>query len=99
MEADEDGNHEKHFRYYQKQVSLPTAWLQDKAWKTLTNVMWKITVELEVNDLVDVTSLLPNVSQKIAKILDKKLFCDFEIISSDQVVIPCHKAMLSGKNT
>ncbi len=35
MKVDLDENVDKHFRYCQKQVTLPAAWLKDRAWKTI----------------------------------------------------------------
>lgn len=69
------------------------------SFSTLSKIYWQISVELIVNDLAEVTGMLPNVSYAIAKNLEQKLFCDFEItsISSDGANIACNKVILSGK--
>ncbi len=97
MEVDTSENVEKHFRYFKQGITLPEVRTQNgNVWNSSLNLNWRIIVELEVNDLVDLTGLLPQISDKNAKILEEKLFCDFEIVSSDGILIPCHKSMLSG---
>lgn len=97
MGVDTSKNVIKHFRYCEKEIGLPEKNVGDKNWSSLMQLNWRISVELEVNDLVDLTGLLPQISEKNAKILEEKLFCDFEIISSDEISIECHKAMISSK--
>ncbi len=98
MNVDSSNNVDKHFRYCEKGIPLPELRIGCDNWDSSLQLNWKISVELKVNDLVDLTGLLPQISEKNAKILEEKLFCDFEIISSDGVSIPCHKAMLSSNS-
>lgn len=58
--------------------------------------IWRISVELIVSYLAELTCLLQNVFYTIAK-NSEQFFSDFKIISSAAAKIACHKVMLSGK--
>ncbi len=86
---------ERHFKYFQREVPLGLFGQTNST--SFENYKWTVSVNLDVSNLVDLRGLLDQFPRKMSKILDQKLFTDFEFISSDGVTIPCHKAIISGE--
>lgn len=80
--------------YRLKEVDMPRPLIYETA---SDFYFWKISIL--VHAVLRATNFAPvsAVSSAAQAILSEKKFSDFQILSGDGTVIPCHKAFLTGK--
>lgn len=59
---------------------------------------WSICIELVGPYVYPLEQSLPKFPETSEIILSLKLFADFEIITKDGTIIPCHKVFLGGES-